>query len=261
MEINVSWTDLKNFAVSRKSSIQWIVSNDTYFLWAIDGPIEVSAQIPILDPVPDESDQLDFESNFKNSGNKTVLSQVVTQYELNDKILKLAKGKGEVDENGQVKLYFKVPGQFGSGNGRFLAGGYGISEDYNKDDYVVVKVEDKDRLIAWMIAQFQDPNAAAPIPDEYVQQMGIIPGIDKAFPLYPVIASYTDEEADSANQGWYFWPLAMGNNLPPAGEVEVNPIGGYGFAPSGFYITLIYQRPDGIITGSFRANFDWGKKE
>lgn len=187
--------------------------------------------------------------------------QVVTQYELNDKTLKLAKCKGTTDENGSAILYFKVPGQFGSGTGRYVVGGYGISEDYNKDDYVIVRIEDKDRIIAWMIARSQDPNATQPVSDEIIQQIGVIPGVGEAFPSYPIIRSYTDEEADEENKGWFFWPLAQGNNLPPVGEIEVNPIGGYGFIPSGFYIKLIYQRPNGIRTGSFRANIDWGRKE
>lgn len=187
--------------------------------------------------------------------------EVVTQYEKNDKTLKLARDSGTVDENGTVTLYFKVPGTFGSGDGRFVVGGYGISEDYNKDDYVIVRVEDKDRIIAMMIAQAGDPNATEPVSDETVQGIGVIPGLDVAFPAYPMIRSYTDEDAAEENRGWYFWPLAQGNNLPPVGEIEVNPIGGYGFIPSGFYVKLIYQRPNGVTTGSFRSNIDWGRKE
>lgn len=187
--------------------------------------------------------------------------EVVTQYELNDKTLKLARAKGEVDESRQVLLYFKVPGTFGSGQGRFVVGGYGISEDYNKDDFVIVRIEDKDRIIAMMIAQSMDPEATEPVSDETVQGVGVIPGIGEAFPAYPMIRSYTDEEAPEENRGWYFWPIAQGNNLPPVGEVEVNPIGGYGFIPSGFYIKLVYQRPEGVTTGSFRANIDWGRRE
>lgn len=188
-------------------------------------------------------------------------AEVVTQYEKNDKTLKLARAKGTTDETGKVELYFKVPGTFGSGDGRFVVGGYGIAETYNEDDYVIVRVEDKDRIIAMMIAQSMDPTATEPVSDATVQAIGVIPGIGEAFPAYPMIRSYTDEEVAEDNKGWYFWPMARGNAEPPAGEVEVNPIGGYGFIPSGFYIKLIYQRPEGVTTGTFRANIDWGRKE
>lgn len=70
MQINVSWSDLKAFISSRSLSIQWITAKDTYFLWAIDGPMELSAQIQISDPIEGGSDQEDFENNYKNNGNK-----------------------------------------------------------------------------------------------------------------------------------------------------------------------------------------------
>lgn len=253
----VNWTSIKNFVDHRNMSIQWVVIENTYRLRAYDGNFGLDCSISL----DGNNDQLDFEANYKDKGNKSPSALVTTQHELNDKVLKLARAKGNVDSNGKVELYFKVPGIFGSGDGRFLTGGYGISEDYNKDDYVFVTVEDKDRIIAWIVAQSQNSNATQPAPDSFIQGIGVIPGIGRAFPSYPTIASYTEEDAAEENKGWYFWPNAQGNNLPPVGEVEINPIGGYGFAPSGFYMKLVYQRPSGITTGSFRANFDWGKKE
>src|SRR5690242_1967618 len=61
------------------------------------------------------------------------VKEVVTQYEKNDKDLKLAKLKGVVGEDGSATVELKVPGVFGSGDGRFVAGGYGITDDYNAD--------------------------------------------------------------------------------------------------------------------------------
>lgn len=186
---------------------------------------------------------------------------VTTQYELNDKDLKLAKAMGTLDATThQAVMYLKVPGTPGTTDGRYIAGGYAISEDYNKDDYVDVYAEDVDRIIAWGVALSINPNATAPVSDATVIAAGVIPGYG-AFPQYPIIKSYTDDEADAANRGWYFWPLAMGNSAAPAGECEVEPIGGYGFMPAGFYLKLIYIRPNTLTTGSCRVNFYWGKKE
>jgi len=183
---------------------------------------------------------------------------VVTQYEYNDKDLKLAKGTADVDETGKAVISVKVPGTFGSSDGRYVAGGYAICEDYNKDDYVTVRILDNDRAIAMALALSQDPNATEPLSDAAVQGLGDIPGFG-AFPLYPVVKSYTDDELDPANQGWYFWPLIV--NGSTAGECEVEPIGGYGFLPAGMYIVITYQRPNGVTTGSCKVNFYWGKKE
>lgn len=187
--------------------------------------------------------------------------EVVTQYEKNDKDLKLAKGKCAVGQDGSATVSLKIPGAFGSGDGRYVAGGYAISADYNADDFVTVRIVDNDRSIAMMVALQINASAVSPVSDQTIQQMGVLPGIGLAFPQYPVVRSYTDDQMSSDSQGWYFWPIAMGNNIPPIGECEVNPIGGYGFLPSGFYIVVTYQRPNGVTTGTLRVNFDWGRKE
>lgn len=187
-------------------------------------------------------------------------AEVITQYEKNDKDLKLAKGKCSINQNGTAIVSIQIPGTFGSGDGRYVAGGYAISSDFNEDDYVTVHIEDTDRILATFLAQQINAAATVPLTDEQVQQLSTIPGVGN-FPSYPVVKSYTDDELPIENQGWYFWANAQGNNLPPLGECEVEPIGGYGFIPSGMYIKITYQRPQGVNTGSMRVNFYWGKKE
>lgn len=255
----VDWISIKNFIDTRKVSPQWLDINNHYYISAFDGSFNIGCILPKTDPASEE--QLEFETGYKSNGNKTPKSEVVTQYEKDDKTLKLCRAVGYVGEDGSASIYIKVPGQFGSGQGRYVVGGYGISADYDPDDYCSVFVEDKDRIIAWMIAQSQNPNASAPVSDATVIAIGEIPGIGIAFPSYPLIRSYTDNDCPTENQGWYFWPLATGTNTPPVGEIEVNPIGGYGFLPSGFYLKLVYQRPQGKTTGAMRANIDWGKEQ
>ena len=54
---------------------------------------------------------------------------------------------GELPNDGtttSVTLSMKIPGAFGTGPGRYIEGGYGISEDYNKDDYILIWVSDDD---------------------------------------------------------------------------------------------------------------------
>lgn len=210
----------------------------------------------------DGVNDIDSPSDAWNAINKIVPQNllVTTQYEMNDKDLKLARAIGTVGSDGKALIALKVPGTFGSSDGRYVAGGYAISEDYNKDDYITVHIEDTDRAIALALAQSQDPSAVTPLDDVVVQGMGAIPGFG-AFPTYPVVKSYTDDDVDAGNQGWYFWANAKGNGESANGECEVEPIGGYGFLPAGFYITLTYYRPTGVTTGSCRVNFYWGRKE
>lgn len=201
-------------------------------------------------------------SDAWNAINKIVPQNllVTTQYEMNDKDLKLARSLGTVGEDGSALISLRVPGTFGSSDGRYVAGGYAISEDYNKDDYITVHIEDTDREIAWALALSQDPSASVPLSDDSVKALGEIPGFG-AFPAYPVVRSYTDDDVLPENQGWYFWANAKGYNELANGECEVEPIGGYGFLPAGFYIVLKYFRPSGTTTGSCRVNFYWGRKE
>lgn len=230
-----------------------------------DGPtMEISIYFKDALSGADQTTLSSLVQNYQDSEpapNNQPIIPVMTQYETNDKDLKLAKAMQVVNPSTyKAVMSLKIPGTFGSSDGRYVAGGYAISEDYNKDDYVTVRVEDTDRLIALAVAQSQNPSATQPVDDATMQQMGVIPG-SGAFPEYPIVKSYTDDELDIANEGWYFWPLAIGNNTAPAGECEVEPIGGYGFIPAGMYIVLEYVRPNGVTTGSCRINLYWGKKE
>ena len=261
MQINVSWSDLKAFAEQRSVSVQWIIANDRYNLAAIDGAMELTAQIPIVESPENGSDQKDFEDNFKPKGNMSPNSLVTTQFEVNDKDLKLAKCKGNVDpDTKQALVYIQVPGTFGVDDGRWVAGGYAVVDTFDFDDYYKVYIEDKDRKIAWAMALGADPTATAPLSDETIQGMGVLPGIGEAFPNYPVVKSYTDDDLSEENQGWYTDPIAMGSSLDPVGYCEIEPIAGYGHCPAGFYIKLVLVRQN-KTTGTMRASLWWGKRE
>lgn len=260
MHINLQWSDLKAFAVTRSVSIQYFTANNIYYLAAADGSIEVTAQIPLDGTAT--SDQTDFETNYKTNANQPllpVLTTVTTQFEKTNKVLKLACANASVNSSGTAIASIKVPGTFGSGQGRYVLGGYAISADYNVSDTAACRIEDVDRNIAMMVALAINPAATVPVSDATIQGMGVITSLGQAFPSYPVVQSYTDDQLPSENQGWFFWPLATGSSTPPAGEVEINPIGGYGFIPAGFYIIVTYQRPLGVTSGSININLDWGE--
>lgn len=65
--MQVQWVDLKAFVIARNLSIQWMQISNKYFLQAIDGQFKLECIIPVQDPAND--DQLDFETNYKASGN------------------------------------------------------------------------------------------------------------------------------------------------------------------------------------------------
>lgn len=69
-EIFVDWADIKAFTDARNLSIQWLDIGGIYHLRAIDGNFILAHEIKKTSPAG--SDQSDFETNYKDLGNKTV---------------------------------------------------------------------------------------------------------------------------------------------------------------------------------------------
>ena len=69
--LNVNWTQFKSFITSRGLSIQWLDLEDTYHLLAYDGLLILETQ---LNKKLEETEILDFETNFKANGNKKLES-------------------------------------------------------------------------------------------------------------------------------------------------------------------------------------------
>lgn len=66
--INVDWAQIKSFATARNISIQYVDYNGNYYLSAIDGGFSLQAILSQEDP--SNADLIDFETNFKPTGNK-----------------------------------------------------------------------------------------------------------------------------------------------------------------------------------------------
>ena len=168
-------------------------------------------------------EQTDFETNFSLlSGNsKLNPSGVVTRFEERDKTLKMAHGHADVQQDGTATILLKIPGTPGSGDGRWLSSGMAFFDNWVAGDMI---------LGVW----FTDEDNLL--------------GNGAGF----LVGSYTDDDMDSDMQGWH---------IPPIGHIEAEAIGGYGFAPAGFYIKIIGKKGGTITTGKLYCNFEWGKVE
>lgn len=147
--------------------------------------------------------------------------EVVTQFEKRDKTIKLAHAKGSVDENGMVTLLLKIPGSVGSGDGRWLSSGTAFFDVHTPGDKIL---------------------------GVYFTDEDNILGQGSGF----VVGSYTDDDSPEENRGWA---------IPPIGWVNAEAIGGYGFAPAGFYIKIIAKKEGDSPAGNFYCNLEWGKIE
>lgn len=257
--IRLPWIEMKEFASVADARRSFAEMASKYVITSTVDDVRFHCLIAKTDPANEE--QVDFEANNKATWVTELRREVFTQYEKDDKDLKLAKAKEVVNPStSKATVSLKVPGTFGvDPDARFIAGGYGFISDYDSDDYVTCRCYDHDRKVAWAVALAQDPNATAPIPDEVIRQMGVLPApISRAFPDYPLAKGYTDDDLPEANRGWWTWPMPMGNNLQPMGECEVEPIGGYGKIPAGFYIDVTLHRTK--TTGWIQLCYFWGKK-
>ena len=215
MEIFLEWTEFKT-RITGKDHLRF-VDRDTFYKCNY-GDFETT----ILKDSGD--DQTDFETNYKNLANKSFISEVLTQSEMQNRALKCVSAKAIVDESGWAEVLMKVPGTFSgfamSSHGRIVVGGHGWFDSKHIDDRVVeLEVVDVDNILG------SGANA--------------------------VIRIYCDDEAGADNEGWF---------IPyHTGIVDITFMGGAAFLPSGLYLKIKAKKGGSIVTGAFYCNIKWGQ--
>lgn len=244
----LSWGEFRDFIDAKKMNFQVLDLGTSYYLITGFGRLTIECNLP----KDLGADQTEYEATYAAKANLDIVNPVLTQFERKDLTLKCARLKVEVTSNvGRAEI--KIPGNFPD-TGRYIEGGYALMDSYDADDYLLSWVEDKDRKIAMLMALAMDPSATEPLTDEQVRGSGQAPA------SYPILDTYYDTDVDPTQAGWYFWPTAQGNSLPPIGECEIEPMGWYGQLPSEMYLVLEVHRPN-VATGVLRGDLFWGKKE
>jgi hypothetical protein len=157
-----------------------------------------------------------------------IIKKVQTRFEDEDKVLHLACGTSTFS-GGEAVINLVIPGEFTgvdpeTCNGRFAAGGYAFIDAFSFGDKVhKVEVIDVDDLFGYG-ANF-------------------------------VVKVYHDNDVSIENQGWLFWPEPVG------AAVEIEPIGYYGFIPSGLTLRITAKSIEGSPATFFGCNVWWGVKE
>jgi hypothetical protein len=72
-------------------------------------------------------------------------------------------------------------------------------------------------------------------------------------PTYGVVKEYFDSEVAEPNQGWAMYPAHNST-----GEIEIDPIGGYGFIPEGFTLEI---HAECASATKLAADLWWAKEE
>jgi hypothetical protein len=216
--INTTYLELKRH-LTGGAQLKWIDADPRYFVYAIDPPFTVMCCLQ-----KGSADAIDFENNLK--ADHAMNSNITTQFEKRDKTVKLSCAEALCDSTtGLATILLKIPGTPGSGDGRWISGGHAwLGGDWNSGDKIVgVWFTDEDNILGM--------GAGA------------------------TVASYTDDEVDSANRGWF---------IPKnPSTISVEAIGGYGFAPAGFYLKIVGRKGGtGPFTGiDLYVNLEWGKTE
>jgi hypothetical protein len=167
------------------------------------------------------ADQIEFEAGYKDNATAEIAPIVTTQEEKNDKVLKLASGIEDF-ASGVAVISIQVPGTPGGTDGRWAAGGYCFADVWTIGDRVTkVQVVDTDNLLGYGSGT--------------------------------VLKEYYDSELPEPNQGWQMYPAHSGS-----GEIEIDPIGGYGFIPAGLYLEIHSACANAT---KLAACIWWGKEE
>lgn len=166
----VQWPILKQVVDQKQINVQYVDLGERYWVVAIDGYFKLEC---FLDKNPTITDDLDdFETNYKPSGNTSPKSEVVTQFEKPERVLKMASGEGEVNEEGIAVVSFKVPGVLANGEGRYVQAGTAWFDVHHKGDKIEkVEVIDVDNVLG------------------YGENL--------------ILITYHDDEINSDNMGWY----------------------------------------------------------
>lgn len=239
--INLKWSQLKTFIDASKYPFFFVETDDSYEVDCRGYHCQI--------PKDSGADQTEFETSYKNNANKTVVNEVTTQYEKNDKTLRCICAFAETDASGLVEFCLPIPQP-----SRWIAYGDIEFEEREFGDYVKsIQLEDADRLLALQIAQSIDPNATEPVDDATAAAaLGL--------PLYPVLGHYDEKEMPDplpANaKGVVRGGIAMTMNF---GITEAQPIGGYGYLPGGMYLCISAQKASAVAGKKCQVSIDWAE--
>jgi hypothetical protein len=205
----------KEFSVDES----WQLPNNLRLEWASDDSViaAIMAASIVLNNGAEDIDGLSNQIDYLKSATPP---EVTTQFEKNDKTLKMCSAAQDFDENGDAVMTIKVPGTYGD-NVRFISGGELWVSDQHKDDRVLeVAVVDVDNVLGY--------------------------GVNT------VIQTYHDTDVPEEQMGWRI-PYKRG-------QVDAETIGGYGVIPSELYLVIKVKSGHGNATGTAYVNIEWGSQ-
>lgn len=220
MEIN--WPNFKSVLEQKDLNLQSVVVGDNIWLVAMDGFYKVECLIP--NDVT-HADYIDYQASHAANANKLLQTKVVTEFEMSNKMLRLSSAEGTFDLAGDAVLEVKIPGTFSLTNpARLLAEAYVYEDVFGWGDRMTkVEIVDKDNLL----------------------------GFGSTF----VLETLHDPDVPEENRGWRFYPSHQNS-----GEMEIEPLGGFGELPGGMWLRGTFKRAPGNTATKIIVDIWWGNK-
>lgn len=220
MKLELPWDEFKTQVIAN-TYFKWTYFdiNNHYYIIAKQNDLSVECKIY----KDGGAEQVDFDANLKDSAHTNLIGNVQTQFEREDITLKIAKQVATFDVNGEAEISMLVPGVVGSGDVRYISGGFAFTDSFTFGDAMTsVAVVDVDNILG--------------------------------YGAHTVIKTYHDDEMAEGAHGWYMWPAPQAG-----GEIEIEPMGFYGALPAGLYIEIYFKLAPGSTATKVWCDIAWGK--
>lgn len=221
MKIELPWQEFKTQVIAN-TYFKWTYFdiNNHYYIVAKQNDLSVDCKIY----KDGGNDQVDFDNNYKTLANVNISGNVSTQFERNDITLKVCKFVADINATTkEAEISILVPGTPGSGDVRYIAGGYAFTDIFTFGDAVTkIQVVDVDNILG--------------------------------YGAHTVIRTYHDDEMAEADHGWFMWPSPQ-----IGGEIKIKPMGFYGEIPAGLYLELYFKMDAASTATKVYCDVWWGK--
>ena len=188
--------------------------------YAFNAYFQVCAEIPKNNR---NADYEDFTQVYLPWATGKPILNSITEFERSDKLVRLSSATGSFDENGMAVLEISVPGATPSPEGRLIAECYVYEDQFGWGDRMT-RVD--------------------------IDTWGIYSGVSGY-----VLETFHDPEVPQDQQGWRFYPSHQNS-----GEMEIEPIGGFGEVPSQTTIRATFQKMSDSPATKLIADIWWGKR-
>jgi hypothetical protein len=188
MDVLCSWAEVKTFSAARYANLQYVSLNGYYLVTASDGPLTLYCRIPISAEPLAESEQYDFERNYKQNCNKILSIERPFADPLFRTKVNACEQIASISPGESSSVDFRMPEEL------YLYGGNIIIVNPQLGDFIQCSIYDKDSVIpeAYRSAICENwPTVALYIVKQFVEVPAEGTSVKDGLDTRPLIAKIT----------------------------------------------------------------------